>query len=299
MTDPSSETDATPPAAFVATFREAGAGDLRQEYLAVGDYYIGGEMPADIVLPDLDVPELCILHLSDENDVHVASVTPLAQGMMGRGRVLPAGMRSVLGDVALLRYGTFEIEIEAIKVGILGAHKSARPLLFFAASFLLVAAGGIASQDRWAGITGRKPPPVAAPQMPTDPTAILRMAEAELRRRLRNVELDQALTVSSDGLRLIVTGRVNDEERFRLVEALNAARAVLKVPIDTDIVSNVDMSGLIAGVVFEPQTYLIAKDGVRLKLGERLSDGSRIDAIEAGSVILERDGIKERIALTR
>lgn len=157
MTDPSSETDATPPAAFVATFREAGAGDLRQEYLAVGDYYIGGEMPADIVLPDLDVPELCILHLSDENDVHVASVTPLAQGMMGRGRVLPAGMRSVLGDVALLRYGTFEIEIEAIKVGILGAHKSARPLLFFAASFLLVAAG--ASPVR---IVGRALP-VASP----------------------------------------------------------------------------------------------------------------------------------------
>lgn len=288
-----------PPAAFSATFREAGVGELRQELLAVGDYYIGGEMPADIVLPDLDVPELCIIHLTDDNDVHVASVTPLANGLMGRGRVLPAGLRSVMGDHVILRYGTFEIEIEAIKVGVLGSAKAARPLVFFAASFLLVAAGGIVSQDRWSGIVGRKAPVAVTIQRPTDPTMVLRNAEADLRRRLRNVELDHTLVVSSDGLRLLISGRVNEEERFRLVEALNSARAALRVPIDTDIVSNADVSGLIAGVVFEPQTYLISKEGVRLRIGEALSDGSKIDTIEQSGVVIERDGIKERISLTR
>jgi hypothetical protein len=293
------ENNTPPPAAFSAIFREASAGELRQELLAVGDYYIGGEMPADIALPDIDVPELCIIHLTDDNDIHVASVTPLAKGLLGRGRALPVGVRSVMGDHVLLRYGTFEIEIEAIKVGVLGSAKAARPLVFFAASFLLVAAGGIVSQDRWSGIVGRKAPVVAAPQRPMDPTMVLRSAEAELRRRLRNVELHHTLTVSSDGLRLLVSGRVNDEERFRLVETLNSARTALRVPIDTDIVSNVDVSGLIAGVVFEPQTYLISKEGVRLRIGEALSDGSRIDTIEPAGVVIERDTIKERISLTR
>lgn len=288
-----------PEAAFVATFRDTSTGESRQELLAVGDYHVGGDMPADILLPDLDVPELCILHLVHDADAWIVSVTPLAAGLEGRGRVFVLGQRAVLGDQAMLHYGGIEIEIEAIRVGIFGSHKAARPLLFFAISLLLVAAGGIVSQDRWSGIVGRRGAQEAGPVAPVDPTIVMRAAEAELRRRVRNVDLDHALSVSNDGLRLLLTGRVNEEERFRLVEAMTSARAALRVPIDTEITSNVDVSGFVSAVAFEPQTYLIAKDGTRLRVGETLPDGSRITSIEPTGILIERDGIRERVLLTR
>lgn len=291
--------NAAPEAAFIATFRDRVTGESRQELLAVGDYHVGGDMPADILLPDLDVPELCILHLAHEADAWIAAVTPLTRGLSGRGREFMPGQRAVLGDDAVLRYGDIEIAVEAIRVGIFGSHKAARPLFFFALSLLLVAAGGIVSQDRWSGIVGRKAQVDAGPSVPMDPTIVMRTAEAELRRRIRNVDLDHTLSVSNDGLRLLLTGRVNEEERFRLVEAMSSARTALRVPIDTEITSNVDVSGFVSAVAFEPQTYLIAKDGTRLRVGETLPDGSRIASIEPSGILIERDGIRERVLLTR
>lgn len=293
-------TEAAPEAAFVATFRDVSTGEARQELLAVGDYHVGGDMPADILLPDLDVRELCILHLVHDADAWVASVTPLTSGLQGQGgRSFVPGQRAVLGDQASLRYGDIEIEIEAIRVGIFGSHRAARPLVFFALSLLLVAAGAIVSQDRWSGIVGRRAVQESGPSAPVDPTIVMRAAEGELRRRIRNVDLDHALSVSNDGLRLLLTGRVNEEERFRLVEAMSSARAALRVPIDTEITSNVDASGFVSAVAFEPQTYLIAKDGTRLRVGETLPDGSRITSIDPAGILIERDGIRERVLLTR
>jgi hypothetical protein len=292
-------TDGEPPAAFEIVLKTDAGEELRRELLPTGNYFIGGEMPADLVLPDLDVPELCILHLTEELNAFIVSVTPLTGGLEAPGRLLTAGVKSVLGDKTSLSFGGFIIEVTALKAGFLGSNRYARPILFFAASLLLVAAGSLASQDRFSGYVPRDTTPIARPRLPDDPSAILRSAEFELRRRLRNVNLDQTLTVVNDGVRLVITGKVTEEDRIRLVESLSAARDVIRVPIDTDITSNIDASGTIAGVVLEPQVYVISKDGVRLKVGENLSDGSRIESIEASGVLILRDGIKERVALTR
>jgi hypothetical protein len=292
-------TEQEPVVAFeIVLSTEAGL-ELRRERLPSGNYFIGGEMPADLVLPDLDVAELCILHLTEELNAYIVAITPLTGGINVPGRILTVGVKSVLGDQATLNYEGLNIEVVALKASFVGANRYARPIMFFAASVLLVLAGTIASQDRWSNITNQNTTQITAPQTPLDPATILRSAEFELRRRLRNVNLDQSLKVINDGVRLVITGKVTEEDRIRLVESLAAARDVLKVPIDTDITSNIDATGTIAGVVLEPQVYVISKDNIRLKVGESLSDGSRIESIESNGVLILRDGIKERVTLTR
>jgi hypothetical protein len=287
------------PVAFEIVLKTEAGEELRREKLPTGTYYIGGEMPADLVVPDLDVPELCILHLTEEQNAFIVAITPLTYGLEIPDRVLTEGVKSILGDQASLSFGGFVIEVTALKAGFLGSNRYARPILLFAFSFMLVIAGTLASQDRFANYVSRDETQISAPRIPDDPATIMRMAEYDLRRRLRNVNLDQTLSVINDGVRLVITGKVTEEDRIRLVESLNAARDVIKVPIDTDITSNIDATGTIAGVVLEPQVYVISKDGVRLKVGENLSDGSRIESIEATGVLILRDGIKERVTLTR
>ncbi len=295
----STSSDVEQDAAFEIILSTDAGTELRREKLPIGNYYIGGQMPADLVLPDLDVPELCVLHLSEELNANIIAITPLTGGINVPGRMLTVGIKSVLGDHVTLSYEGLIIEVVALRATFLGVNRLAKPILFFAASIMLVAAGSLASQDRWADVKPRQVEQIAIPNAPIDPAVILRASEFELRRRLRNVNLDQSLKVVNDGVKLVITGKVTEEDRIRLVESLNAARETLRVPIDTDITSNIDATGTIAGVVLEPQVYVISKDNVRLKVGESLSDGSRIDSIEASGVLILRDGIKERVTITR
>lgn len=287
------------PAAFVFTVRDGVSGrELRSETLGVGDYTIGADIDTDFILPDVEVPLLCTLSLISEEGANIVTVTPAVDGIMAGERRLTRGMRTIFGDEVALSYAGFDLEVTAARAGLLGANRYARPALLFAFSLLLAAAGGIVSQDRWMGVTPRAAQN-EGPSQPIEPAMMMRRAEIELRRRLRNVGLDDAVQVSTDGLKLLVTGKVDEDQRLRLVESLNAARQALRVPIEAEVASSAAAAGNIAGVVVQPQRYIIDKGGTRLRIGDTFPDGSRIEEIEERSIMIQRDGIRERMSLTR
>lgn len=283
---------------FTLAVRDAAGRLVREIGLPARDHLIGRDPICDVIVPDLAADELGILHLAEKDGARIVGFTAFVSDVTAGNRVLRAGQRLVLGDMASLRHSGIVLDIAAAEPTILGSARYARPILALAASLLLAAFAALIGQDR------RPPAPVPAAPPPTaevtaeDPGALLRNAEAELRRRLRIAGLDQSLTASSDGLRLLLRGRVDDEERARLLDMLAAARTALRPPIDVELTSSLQPA-LVVAVVVEPQAYILTRGGARLRAGQELQPGAVIQSIEPNAILVRRDGLRERIVLAR
>ena len=277
-----------------------GAGRLVREIgLPARDHLIGRDPICDVIIPDLEADELGILHLADKDAARTVGFTAFVPGISAGPRALRAGQRLVLGDSASLTHSGIALDIAAAQPTILGSARYARPVLALALSLLLAAFAALIGQER-------RPPPVDAPRpepvvepVAEDPAALLRNAEAELRRRLRIAGLDQSLTVSSDGLRLLVRGRIEEDERPRLIDMLAAARTAVRPPIDVELISGLQQAALVVAVVVEPQAYILTRGGARLRAGQELQPGAVIQSIEPNGIVVRRDGLRERILLSR
>jgi hypothetical protein len=285
---------------FTLAVKAEGGRVLREISLPARDHLIGRDPICDVIIPDLDADELGILHLDERDGARIVGFTAFVAGMKSDSRVLRIGQRMVLGDHANLRHSGIELTVQSTRPTIFGSSRYARPLLALALSVLLAAFAALIGQDRGQGRGGDpSPAPVFAQDAPEDPGAMMRNAEAELRRRLRIAGLDQSLTAGSDGLRLLLRGRIEDDERPRLLDMLTGARTAIRAPIDVELTSSLQQAALVVAVVVEPQAYILTRGGARLRAGQELQPGVVIQSIEANGILVRRDGLRERIVLSR
>ncbi|MCG6122392.1 MAG: hypothetical protein MEP57_06760 [Microvirga sp.] len=286
---------------------------------AAGEVVIGGDSEADIVITDVDTPEVAVLRLERIGAACLVTITALCGGVVARGRELPVGRPLVFPDGARFTVAedyAFEIAFAPAQSPVTGRRSAPIALLGVAAA--CAAAGWILSEPtpRQAGTPPTtaveadsrpgsaslldaaelRAPPVAADD---DPVARLALAETDLRARLVSANLLPPLRVTRRSEALAVEGGVTPEERDRLVDVLQAFHARARVPLEMTLESDPPTAPFFASVVLRPQTFVIGADGRRYGLGQRLPDGGLIEKIDETSIVVNRDGLRERVDYAR
>lgn len=291
---------------------------------AAGEVVIGGDPESDIVITDIDAAEVAILRLERIGAARLVTVTALCGGVEARGRELPVGRPLVFPDGARFTVaGDYAFDVSsAAPRGIVADRRSA-PMALLGVAAACAAAGWIlseptprpqrSSQSVIAAPQAAIAPPQAAPvqrletaplRVPAiddvaDPSARLALAEADLRARLVSANLVPPLRVARRGETLSVEGAVTADERDRLVDVLQAFHARARVPLEMALESEPATTPFFTSVVLRPQTFVIGADGRRYGPGQRLPDGGVIEKIDEASVVVNRDGLRERVDYAR
>ncbi|TVR09803.1 MAG: hypothetical protein EA385_05925 [Salinarimonadaceae bacterium] len=282
---------------------------------AAGEVVIGGDPESDIVITDIDTPEVAVLRLERIGAACLVTITALCGGVMARGRELPVGRPLVFPDGARFTVaGDYAFEVAFAAPQAVVSDRRSAPLALLGVAAAFAAAGWILSEPL---PRPAAPPPASGIEEPTtariddaplrapplaeavDPGARLASAEADLRARLVSANLVPPVRVSRRGGTLAVEGSVTAQERERLVDVLQAFLARARVPLEMALESEPATTPFFTSVVLRPQTFVIGADGRRYGLGQRLPDGGMIEKIDETSIVVNRDGLRERVDYAR
>ncbi len=312
--EPPDEADDEP---FVVRVADRGEICFDQKFPA-GAILIGGNPECDIVITDLEEPEIATLRLENIGAACLVTLTALAPGVVARGRELPVGQPLVFPERASFFVGDeygFEAFYEPARTPI--AAPGAMPVLLICGAVLLAAAAWIIGQptprpplpEEGSAVERQIGPPVesiddAAIRRPAindvaSPAARLALAEAELRARLVSANLIPPLRVGGRVDTLVVTGAVTTEERERIVDVLSDFRERVDIPLEMSLESEPRAAPFFTAIVLEPEALVIGADGRRYRVDQRLPDGGVLEKIDEKSIIVNRDGLRERIDYAR
>lgn len=280
-----------------------------------GTFTIGASPDSDIIIPDLPEPEMASVKLETIGAACLVTLTALAPDVSARGRALAEGKPVLFPERARFRLADaydFDIAFTPPKRPLV-VERSALPGILVVAGLMLAALGTtlggggapatgttIARADAAAGADGSltlaalpsaADPPVAAPE----PVARLVSAEDRLRQSLAASGLAPQLRAVASGARLVIEGDVTREERDRALDVIDGFRAREAVPVELALASDAREADFFAAVVLEPEPFLIAPDGRRFAPSQRLPDGRILVAIDETTIVVERDGMRERI----
>lgn len=322
---PKPATDA-PAAPFSIRVFDRGEPCFAQDFPA-GEVVIGADPESDIVITDIDAPEVAVARLERIGSACLVTITALRGGVVARGRELPVGRPLVFPDGARFTIAedyAFEIAFAAPRAPV--SEGGSAPLALLGVAVACAAAAWLLSQplprpaaDAPPALTAAEAPAdaratpaeaMASPQgglalrAPSladvaDPQARLALAEADLRARLVSANLTPPLRVTRRDGGLAVDGAVTAEERERVVDVLQAFRARAPVPLEMTLASEPAVSPFFTSVVLRPDTFVIGADGRRYAPGQRLPDGGTIEKIDESSIIVNRDGLRERVDYAR
>jgi hypothetical protein len=332
--DPAAPTPALEPLAplpeeedepFVLRVFDCGEVCFEQPFRA-GEIVIGASPECDIVVADLDVSEVATLRLEHIGSACLFTLTALSEGVEARGRELPVGHPLVFTERAAFRIAE-DYEFDAFYAPTKNpiATPGSLPLLLLAGAALLAAAAWTIGQPAprpvivqetvpSAALAPAASPPAAAPPAPSvegasirrpeindvqSPRARIALAEADLRARLVSGNLIPPLRVGSRDTTLLVAGAVTADERARLVDVLAGFRERVEVPIEMTLESEPRAAPFFTAVVLEPEAFVIGADGRRYRIDQRLPDGGVIETIDDESIVVNRDGLRERINYSR
>jgi hypothetical protein len=291
---------------FALKVRE-GDETLFEQGFPEGDFLIGASLTADIVIPELIVSEAAILHFEKvRQGSGMIKLTALAEGVKARGRELALSEAMIFPGQATFSIGPFLFGVRH--------HAPPAPLILPGRGPLLLIGGAlIAGLAAWlmgrtpSGSPQSSPPIIAYPSLPqaplTDlplsPSQRLAAAETELKSRLVGANLSPPLTLTRERNSLIITGIVGAEERIRVSEVISTFRQRFAVPVEMALTSDPDPVGFVVAVALKPEAYVLGRDGRRYMLRQRLPDGGVIEEIDATSVLIDREGLKERVIYAR
>jgi hypothetical protein len=285
-----------------------------EQPFAAGEIVIGSSPECDIVITDIDAPEAATLRLEHIGSACLLTLTALAGGVVARGRELPVGHPLVFTERALFSLAedyTFEAFFAPARTPI--AAPGSMPVLLICGAVLLAAA-------TWS--LGQTPPRPAAPSATVpvvaeaasvdaatirrpaindvdSPSARIALAEADLRARLVSGNLIPPLRVGARGTTLLVAGAVTADERERLIAVLDAFRERIDVPLEMSLESEPRSAPFFTAVVLEPEAFVIGSDGRRYRIDQRLPDGGVIETIDENSIVVNRNGLRERVDYAR
>jgi hypothetical protein len=305
-----------------------------EERFGEGEIVVGADPECDIVITDIDEAEVLVVKLERIGAACLITLTALCHGISARGRDLPVGRPLVFPDRATFmiagEYG-FEIGFDPGRSPIV--EKRSAPVALLAGAVLFAAAGWILSQpaprppapapapvstaesareaapatasrsdtrapdrapDPVAVITAEAPP--VAPDTGSDAPAVdLTEARSTLHTMLSAANLVPPLQLGSrDGV-LTVTGALNAAERDRAFEVMHGLRERHRVPIEIAIESDLPAAPFVTAIVLSPETFVIGSDGRRYALGQRLPDGGILEKIDEEAIVVNRNGLLERV----
>ncbi|MGY6569916.1 MAG: SctD/MshK family protein, partial [Salinarimonas sp.] len=120
-------------------------------------------------------------------------------------------------------------------------------------------------------------------------------AQSALRTMLSAANLVPPLQLGSrDGV-LTVTGALNAAERERAFEVMQGLRERHRVPIEISIESDPPAAPFVTAIVLSPETFVIGSDGRRYAPGQRLPDGGILEKIDDEAIVVNRNGLLERV----
>jgi hypothetical protein len=266
-----------------------------------GEYLIGASLEADIVIPELGEDEMASLHLERSGSgTGLIRLNALDEGVRARGRKLESGETSIFPSRAAFHIESFDFSVEYVAPSNGLVLPGAGPVLLIAGALLAGSAAYLTSRTGEGQDYARTSPSLTNPlngsgEAPQTPQQRLANAETDLKSRLIASNLSPPLTVSRERATLVVTGTVTADERARVSEIISSFRQRIAVPIELVLSSDPDPAQFIVGVALKPETYILGRDGRRYTLRQRLPDGGLIEAIDATSVLIDRDGLKERV----
>lgn len=280
-----------------------------------GTFTIGASPAADIIIPDLDEPEIASVKLETVGSACLVTVTALAPGVGARGRELAVGKPVLFPERARFRIAdAYDFEIAFTPpTRALTVERSSLPAIMIAMGAMLAALGftlgGGAPEPETAParpeivadaaapvvVPASLPPAAQMPIEPASPVSRLVAAEERLRRSFAATGLVPQLRVAANGARLVIEGDLTREERERAIDVIDGFRAQEAVPVELALVSDAREADFFATVVLEPETFLIAPDGRRFGPSQRLPDGRTIVSIDETTILVEREGVLERI----
>jgi hypothetical protein len=308
---------------FVVRVSDRGEVCFEQPFSA-GEIIIGASAECDIVIADIDFPEIAALRLEHIGAACLLTLTALGEGVEARGRELPIGHPLVFTERAVfLVAGDYEFEAFYAPTEVPIVAPGSTPVLLLCGAVLLAAAAWTFGQPppRPSGMPAPAPmitaPQSAQPeivlQRPVDeatlrrpeinqvesPAARIALAEADLRARLVSANLTPPLRVGARGTTLLISGAVTREERERLIEVLANFRDRVGVPIEISLESEPRAAPFFTAILLAPEALVIGADGRRYRVDQRLPDGGVIETIDEESIVVNRDGLRERINYSR
>jgi hypothetical protein len=309
---------------FVLRVHDRGEVCFEQPF-AAGEIVIGASPECDIVVADLDLPEAATLRLEHIGSASLFTLTALGEGVEARGRELPVGHPLVFTERAVFTLAEdydFEAFYAPAKNPV--APPGSLPVLLLCGAVLLAAAAWTIGQplprpapapaQTHEAPEAAAAPRVAAPGAPPldaagirrpriedveSPAARIALAEADLRARLVAGNLVPPLRVGAREATLLVAGAVTADERARLVDILQAFRERVEVPVEMVLESEPRAAPFFTAVVLEPEAFVIGADGRRYRVDQRLPDGGVVESIDDESIVVNRDGLRERINYSR
>lgn len=307
---------------FVVRVSDRGEVCFEQTF-AAGEIIIGASPECDIVIADIDRLEIAAIRLEHIGAACLLTLTALDEGVEARGRELPIGHPLVFTERAVfLVAGDYQFEAFYAPSKVPIAAPGSAPVLLICGAVLLAAAAWTLGQSPPRPDMPDSAPMIATPQsaLPEvvlqrsvdeanlrrpeideveSPAARMALAEADLRARLVSANLTPPLRVGARGTTLLIDGAVTGEERERLVEVLAGFRDRVEVPIEMSLESEPRGAPFFTAVVLEPEALVIGADGRRYRIDQRLPDGGVIETIDEESIVVNRDGLRERINYAR
>lgn len=276
---------------------------LFEDRFEPGEVVIGSSPVADVIVADLEDEEAVILRLEVLGVAGLISLTPLVPGVEARGREQEPDRPLAFPERAAFSVEAFEFTVAHDAPRARMAAPGSLPVLLFAGAALAGLAALISGRAGGSPpAEARTPPAVEAPAPPGSapaPGPRAADAETELRLRLVAANLMPPVRVASRSGRLVLSGVVNADERARVLDLLAAARSRLRVPIELELTSDVDVLSFVVSVSLAPDAYIIGRDNKRYEAGQRLPDGGILEAVDETSLVIDRDGIKERVTFSR
>lgn len=312
---------------FRVVVNDRGAACFEDRFDA-GEIIVGADPECDVVITDIDAPEVLVIRLERIGAAGMITLTALCNGVAARGRDLPVGRPVQFPDRAQFTIAsdyTFSIDLSPRSQSL--AKAPSGPAVLLTGASLLALAGWLLSAPlpRPEAPAPTQPPAPqterAAPDLseapsqparlrsvtPTPPADLAAPGQAEapgdladaarrLRARLLDANLVPPLVVAPEADGILVSGALSPGERERAVDVMQAFREGASATITMEITAEPREDPFFSAVVLRPETFAIGADGRRYAQGQSLPDGGRIEKIDENAVVVNRDGLLERVS---
>lgn len=295
-----------------------------------GEIIVGADPECDIVITDIDAPEVLVIRLERIGAAGMITLNALCNGVAARGRDLPVGRPVQFPDRAQFAIAsdyTFSVDLSPRRQSL--AKAPSGPAVLLTGALLLALAGWLLSAplprpevpappqtpssqtERAAPDLSEAPAPAqpahlrkvtpipsadSAPAGEADAPGDVADAAQRLRARLLDANLVPPLVVAPEADGILVSGALSAGERERAIDVMQAFREGASATITMEITAEPREDPFFSAVVLRPETFAIGADGRRYAEGQSLPGGGRIEKIDENAIVVNREGLLERVS---
>ena len=311
---------------FRVTVSDRGAPCFEDRFDA-GEIIVGADPECDVVITDIDAPEVLVMRLERIGSAGMITLTALCNGVAARGRDLPVGRPVQFPDRAQFAIASdyaFSVDLAPRSQPL--AKAPSGPAVLLTGALLLALAGWLLSTplprpeapaptppqaepaapdlseapaqpegSRLRSVTRTPPADLAAPDKAEAPVDLANAAQ-RLQARLLDANLVPPLVVAPEADGILVSGALSPGERERAIDVMRAFQDGTAATITMAITAEPREDPFFSAVVLRPETFAIGADGQRYREGQSLPGGGLIEKIDEKAIVVNRDGLLERVS---